>query len=216
MAEILKTFDNIERTFRRNKGITIAVITCSFALCAVVCVLAFTYVEKRSSQIYVVDGGKVVTAAQTDGGINIEFEIRDQVTRLHELLFNLTPNAQAIRENQDRALELSDRSVYSYIKDLQEKNYFNRIIAGNISQQMLVDSVKVDLSVYPFVVRTYARQYAMRESNISLYDFESECRVVRTDRSSRNPHGLIVENFGVVSSRLRETRKRDNYGKADL
>lgn len=215
MAELVRIFDNIERSFRRNRTLTIVAVAGAFLTCVVVCCAALWYVRLSSSQVYVVNGGKVVAAAQADDSMNIEYEVRDQVERLHGFLFNITPNAQAIRESQERALEISDKSVYSYIRDLQEKNYYNKIIQGNISQQMLVDSVKVDLTVYPFEVQTFARQYAMRESNVSLYDFSSLCRVVRTERSSKNPHGLIVENFTVTRSDLRETRKRNSYGRTE-
>lgn len=192
-----------------------ACIVSAFASCAAVCCASLWFVRQSSSLVYVVDAGKVVAARQSDDAMDLEMEVKDQVLGLHGLLFDLTPNATAIRERQDRALEIADRSVFSYIRDLQETGYYNRIIQGNISQQLLVDSVRIDMTVYPYEVRTYARQYAMRESTVSLYDFESSCRVVRSGRSAANPHGLIVEGFAVVRSELKETRKRNGYGKAE-
>ena len=82
------------------------------------------------------------------------------------------------------------------------------IVSANISQQMLVDSVVFAGSGYPWQVKTYARQYVVRESKVSLYSFVSTCQVIEGRRSDVNPHGLLIEKFKVISNDLIETRKR--------
>ena len=48
-----------------------------------------------------------------------------------------------------------------------EKGYYNRIIAGNITQVLQVDNIVADFSDYPYNLRTYARQMIIRQSNVS-------------------------------------------------
>ena len=78
-----------------------------------------------------------------------DVEIRDHVTRFHELMFTLSPQKQTIQENLDRAFNLADRSAWEYSQDLAEKGYYSRLISANISQQMIVDSVKFVGTGYP-------------------------------------------------------------------
>ena len=117
---------------------------------------------------------------------------RNAEARFHELLLNMAPNSATIQQNVDRALNLSDRSVYDYWSDLSEQGFYQRLVQANITQQMVVDSVVVDLSGYPYEARCYAHQYMIRESNITAYEFESSCRRIDTERPPVNPHGMMI------------------------
>ena len=50
----------------------------------------------------------------------------------------------AIEGNIQRAMFLSDRSAYAHYVDLAEQGYYNRIISGNMSQRIGIDSVRCD------------------------------------------------------------------------
>lgn len=67
---------------------------------------------------------------------NRPVEAREHIRRFHELFFSLSPDKSAIESNIRRALYLSDDSAIGYYRNLQEKGYFNRMIAGNISQTL--------------------------------------------------------------------------------
>ena len=75
-------------------------------------------------------------------------------------------------------------------------------------QQIQVDSVKFDLSVYPYEVQTYSSLYILRESVIAKYDYRTACEVVDVERSMTNPHGLLIQKFRETANNLVETRKR--------
>ena len=115
--------------------------------------------------------------------------------RFHELFFTLAPDRAAIESNINRALFLCDKSAYHYSQDLQEKGYYNRVVAGNINQQVQVDSVVCDFDTYPYRVTTYARQMIIRESNVTT------CRLVNVSRSDNNPQGFTMERFEIVENR---------------
>ena len=200
---------DIEKSFSRMRGLSIVSVVASFVFALVVGVMAFNYAEQQRHKIYVLDQGKsLLLALQTDAIMSKDIEIRDHVTRFHELMFTLSPQKQTITENLDRAFNLADRSAYDYSQDLAEKGYYSRLVSANISQQMLVDSVVFQGSSYPYQVKTYARQYVVRESTISEYSFASSCQLVDAARSDVNPHGLMIEKFRVLENNLKETRKR--------
>ena len=206
---ILGITKDIEKSFRRQSFLTIVAVGGALVFALVVGLSALSFAEKQRSKIYVLDQGKsLLLALQTDAVLSKDVEIRDHVTRFHELMFTLSPQKQTIQENLDRAFNLADRSAFEYSQDLAEKGYYSRIVSANISQQMLVDSVVFAGSGYPWQVKTYARQYVVRESKVSLYSFVSTCQVIEGRRSDANPHGLLIERFKVISNDLIETRKR--------
>ena len=207
--KILEITRDIEKSFRRQSLLTIVAVGGALVFALVMGLSALSYAEKQRQKIYVLDQGKsLLLALQTDAILSKDVEIRDHVTRFHELMFTLSPQKQTIQENLDRAFNLADRSAFDYSQDLAEKGYYARIVSANISQQMLVDSVVFAGNGYPWQVKTYARQYVVRESKVSLYSFVSTCQVIEGRRSDVNPHGLLIEKFKVISNDLIETRKR--------
>jgi len=208
MNDIIRFQKSIETSFRRTKFLTgMTIVLCS--LVAVVSVFAsYSFAREQKAQIYVLDKGQSFLALQSDGMATKDLEIMDHVTRFHELFFNMAPNANAIIQNVNRALVLSDKSVYDYYSDLSEQGFYARLVQANITQQMVVDSVKVDISTYPYTARCYAHQYMIRESNITTYEFESTCQLMETSRSKDNPHGLMIEKFVVARNESLGTKKR--------
>lgn len=207
--KILDLTKDIEKSFKSQSRLTLVAVACSFVFALVVGVWAFTFAEKQRQKIYVLDQGKsLLLALQTDAILSKDVEIRDHVTRFHELMFTLSPQKQTIQENLDRAFNLADRSAWEYSQDLAEKGYYARLVSANISQQMIVDSVAFMGNGYPYQVRTYARQYVVRESTVSQYSFVSTCQLIDAGRSDANPHGFIIEKFKVLENNLVETRKR--------
>ena len=200
---------DIEKSFKSQNRLTVVAVAGSLLFALVVGVYALTFAEKQREKIYVLDQGKsLLLALQTDAILSKDVEIRDHVTRFHELMFTLSPQKQTIQENLDRAFNLADRSAYEYSQDLAEKGYYSRLVSANISQQMIVDSGAVVSRVSPYRVRSYAEQYAARESTVSQYSVVSACQLINAGRSDVNPHGLIIEKFKVVENNLVETRKR--------
>ena len=208
MENLIKYFNNIETSFRKMKFVTILTI-CAAAVIAVGSVAASGWFIKQSGDtIFVVDKGSAVMASRDTQDSHRELEAKDHVTRFHELMFNLSPSAESIQRNLDRALVMSDRSAYDYWMDLSERGFYQRLVSANISQEFVTDSVKVDMLSYPHAVTTYGKLYMLRESNITAYQFESTCRLVDVVRSQNNPHGLMIERFVVTRNDNLGTRKR--------
>ena len=200
---------DIEKSFKGLNRLTFLCVGLSFIFSLTVGLAALNYAERQREKIYVLDQGKsLLLALQTDAVMSKELEIKDHVSRFHELMFTLSPQKKTIQENLDRAFNLADKSAYEYSQDLAEKGYYSRLVSANISQQMIVDSVVFQGNGYPYQVKTFARQYVIRESTMSEYAFVSSCQVLNASRSDVNPHGLIVEKFAVLENNLIETRKR--------
>lgn len=209
MDKLIKYFDTVETSFRKLKFISILSATLGVAIALGSVALAGHYIISAEDHVYVIDKGSTVMAARSSEDKYRDLEAVDHIGRFHELMFNLSPNSESIKRNLDRALMMSDRSAFDYWTDMSERGFYQRLVSANISQEIVIDSVKVDMLSYPHEVVTYARLFMMRESNMTAYQFESTCRLVDVERSPGNPHGMMIEKFRVRRNDIIETRMRD-------
>ena len=179
-----KSLNNIESSFRQLRLFSILfLVVCAFVMCWSVW-KAYSFAEAQRQKIYVLDEGKsLMLALSQDLSQNRPVEAREHVKRFHELFYTLSPDKSAIEGNIERALALSDRTAFNHYRDLSEKGYYNRVISGNINQRIEVDSVACNFNVYPYEVRTYARQYIIREKSITERSLVTSGRLQNSVRS---------------------------------
>lgn len=158
-----KSFKNIETGFRQIRFFGIAYLFVCASLVGFSLWKAYSFAEAQRQKIYVLDEGKsLMLALSQDLEQNRPVEAREHVKRFHELFFTLAPDKSAIEGNIQRAMFLSDRSAYEHYSDLAEQGYYNRIISGNVSQRIEVDSISCNFNHYPYEVVTYARLSIIR------------------------------------------------------
>ena len=197
-----KSLKNIETSFRQIRLFTLVFAS----LCAVVTGFAlwkaYSFAEAQRQKIYVLDNRRsLMEALSQDLSQNRPVEAREHVLRFHERFFSLTPDKSAIESNVGRALQIADKSALSYYKVLQEKGFFNRLIAGNVSQMVKVDSIRCNFDHYPYEVTTFARQRILRESTVTERSLVTTCRLVNVSRSDNNPQGFMVEALNIVENK---------------
>ena len=159
-----KCLNNIETSFRQLRTYTFVFAGICAAVTVAAVGLSYRFAERQRQKIYVLDNGhSLMVALSQDLAQNRPVEAREHVRRFHELFFTLSPDKAAIESNVNRALLMADKSALSYYKVLQEKGFFNRLIAGNVMQIAEVDSIRCDFDRYPYEARTYARQMIIRE-----------------------------------------------------
>ena len=204
-----KTLRNIESSFKQIRLFTFVFAVLCFAVVGVVVFKSYQFAEEQRQKIYVLDNGKsLMVALSQDMSINRPVEAREHVRRFHELFFTVAPDKNAIESNVKRAFNLADKSAFDYYKDLQEKGYYNRIISGNIQQRIEVDSVVADFNNYPYAVKTFARQFIIRSSNLTIRSLITNCALVNSVRSDSNPQGFTIEKFNVIENKDVETVER--------
>lgn len=204
-----KTLRNIESSFKQIRLFTFVFAMLCFGVVGVVVFKSYQFAQEQREKIYVLDNGKsLMVALSQDMSINRPVEAREHVRRFHELFFTIAPDKNAIESNVKRAFNSADQSAFNYYKDLQEKGYYNRIISGNIQQRIEVDSVVANFESYPYGVKTYARQFIIRSSNLTIRNLVTNCSLVNSVRSDSNPQGFTIEKFNVLENRDVETVER--------
>lgn len=208
MENIVKYFGGIDQELRLRRLLVIATLCFCVAITLGVVFLSFRFVRESRDTVYVIDKGSTVMASIADGNAQRDLEVEDHVRRFHELMFNLAPSSESQKRNLEQALHMADRSAYDWWQDQSEAGYFNRLVSANISQEIQIDSVQFSMQAYPYPARLFGKVYLTRESNITAYDFVSECRLSDVQRSRSNPHGLMIEKFTIKRYESLGTRKR--------
>ena len=197
-----KTLKNIESSFRHLRLFSMLFLGACTLISVAAVWTSYRFAEAQRQKIYVLDQGKsLILALSQDMAQNRPVEAREHVRRFHELFFTLSPDKAAIESNLNRALLMADRSALSYYKALSEKGFFNRLIAGNVSQMVKVDSIRCNFDHYPYEVRTFARQRILRESTVTERSLVTTCRLVNVSRSDNNPQGFMVEALNIVENK---------------
>lgn len=204
-----KTLRNIENSFRQIRLYAIIFSTVCLGITSYAVWESYRFAREQREKVYVLDQGKsLMVALSQDAAVNRPVEAREHVRRFHELFFTLAPDKAAIESNMRRAFNLADKSAFNYYKDLAERGYYSRIISGNVQQRTEVDSVQCDFDHYPYTVRTYARQYIIRSSNVTRRSLVTSCLLVNSVRSDENPQGFTMEQFRVLENKDVEVVER--------
>lgn len=204
-----KTLRNIENSFKQIRVYAIVFAVLCISVVGYTVWRSYRFAEQQRQKIYVLDNGKsLMLALSQDASTNRPVEAREHVRRFHELFFTLAPDKGAIESNVKRAFNLADKSAFDYYKDLSEKGYYNRIISGNVQQRTEVDSIVCNFDTYPYAVRTYAKQFIIRSSNLTKRSLITSCFLVNSVRSDNNPQGFTIEKFEVLENKDVEVIER--------
>ncbi|WP_138994203.1 conjugative transposon protein TraK [Larkinella sp. C7] len=204
-----KSLRNLETSYRNIRILSFVSIGTFF--CITIGALYFAYIIKTDSEsrIYVVEQGKTLIAAlRKDVRENRPVEARDHIKRFHELFFTLDPDPGSIEDHVREALPYADESVSRLYLDTKEKGYYNNLVQANASQEIQVDSVQLDLNQYPYRFRSYARQQIIRLTKVTTRRLITGGYLRNVSRSEVNPHGFLIEQFGIIDNSDIEERAR--------
>jgi len=165
-------------------------------------------IAKAQQRIYILANGKALEAFAADRKDNIPVEARDHVKMFHQYFFTLDPDERVIQSNITKALYMADASAKRQYDDLKENGYYANLIAGNISQQIEVDSVTVDINQYPFSFRCNAVETIIRATSTVTRNLITEGYLRNVSRSDNNPHGFLIEKWKTIENGDIKAEKR--------
>lgn len=205
---MFRQMKNIDSAFKYVRGFTLAVIVASTVISGYSLHRSFQLVSSIQSKIYILANGRAIEAYAAERKDNIPVEAKDHVKTFHLLFFSLDPDDKVIQANITRALYLADGSAKRQYDNLKESGYYTNLIAGNISQEISVDSVAVDINQSPYYFRCYATQQIIRTTSIVTRSLLTEGRLRNISRSDNNPHGFLIERWTTIENRDIKTVNR--------
>lgn len=192
-------FKNIDTAFRHIKRFSIFLIVAN-VFCMCFCIYkSYDMVDRAQNRIHILYNGKVLEAIASDKKSNLEVQLRDHIKTFHQFFFTLIPDDKAIKLGISKALYLADESAKRQSDNLREAGYYNNIISANISQEIEVDSTKLDINQYPYTFTCYATQRLIRSSNTLIRKLvtKGEIRDIKA-QTDNNPHGFLIQKWEIL------------------
>jgi len=192
---------NIDTAFKHIRTFSIMLIVACALICAYTVFKCYQFVSNTQQHIYILANGKALEAFSAERKDNIPVEARDHVRMFHFYFFNLDPDEKVITANITKALYLADNSAEKMYNDLKEQDYYGDLISGNISQQITIDSIRVDINQYPYYFRCYAKEKMTRSTSIVTRSLITEGYLRNVTRSDNNPHGFLIERWNTLENK---------------
>lgn len=194
-------FKNIDTAFQHIKRFSIFLILANVLILCFGIYKSYEFANKAQNRIHILYNGKVLEAIAADRKSNIPVELRDHIKTFHQYFFSMDSDEKAILSNMTKALYLADESAKKQYDNLKESRYYSNLISANISQEIEVDSIALDLNVYPYSFRCYATQKLIRSSSTVVRKLVTT-REVRDLKSQtdNNPHGFLIQRWETISN----------------
>lgn len=192
---------NIDTAFKYIRLFSIALIAGCISLSCYAIYKCFAIVRETQARIYILANGKAIEAFSAERKDNIPVEARDHVRMFHYYFFTLHPDDKVIQANITKALYLADATAKKQYDNLRENSYYANIISGNVSQEIKIDSIRIDTDQYPFYFKCNAIQKIIRATTIVTRSLVTEGYLRNVQRSDNNPHGFLIERWNTLENR---------------
>jgi conjugative transposon TraK protein len=199
---------NIDSAFRYIRLFTLAVVMASVIISIFIAYKSYQLASQAQQKIFILANGKALEAYSADRKDNIPVEARDHVKMFHHFFFTLDPDDKVIQANITKALYFADNSAKQQYDNLKENGYYSNMMAGNISQEIAMDSIIINIDVYPFYFRYKGEQKIIRPTTIVTRSLITEGYLRNVSRSDNNAHGFLIEKWRTLENKDLTTHNR--------
>lgn len=205
---MFRQLQHIDSAFRLIRLFSLLFLLACTLLTCFVLYRSDRQVRQAQERVYVLAGGQALAASASTRAENVPVEARHHIRNFHHYFFTLDPDEKVITANITKALYLADGSAKSAYDNLRENGYYKNLISANISQEITVDSVRLDTRQVPYRFRCYARQRLIRSTSTLTRSLVTEGQLRPVARSDNNPHGFLMERWATLENKDLHTRSR--------
>lgn len=198
---MFKSTQNIDTAFRSMRMVMLLVIAGCLLISCYALYQNVQLAARVQDRVYVLAGDKAMEVFASNRKDNIAVEARDHVAMFHTFFFSLDPDEKTLAVNIKKALYMADASAKKQYDDLVETGYIAGIISGNISQQISIDSVVVNVSAQPYLFRCYATLKIIRPTSAVTRSLFTQGYLREITRSDHNPHGFLIERWETLENK---------------
>jgi conjugative transposon TraK protein len=205
---MFKETKNIDSSFRHIKVFTFLVVAGCFLLCGFVLYKSYELSARVQDKIYILAGDQAMEAFASKRKDNVLVEAKSHISLFHIYFFTLDPDDKVIEKNISKALYMADASAKKQYNNLKETGYYSNIIAGNISQQISIDSITVNTNSEPYFFHCYGTEKIIRPNSIVTRSLITQGYLRNVSRSDNNPHGFLIERWETLENKDIKTENR--------
>lgn len=193
---------NIDTAFKHIKTFSVFLILANVVTICFVIYYNRSITESAANRIYLLYNGKVLEAIASDKKSNLPVELRDHIKTFHQHFFNLSPDDKAIRRTITQALYLADESAKKQFDNLKESGYINNLISANISKEIQVDSIRLNINEYPYLFTCFATEKLVRSSSTVYRRLITQGVVDELKaKTDDNPHGFLIRSWEILENK---------------
>jgi conjugative transposon TraK protein len=182
-------FKNIDSAFKHIKLFSYLLILACVGISCFAVYQSYQSSADFRSHIYVLANGKALEAIAQDRRDNIPVELRDHIK-----------DEKQVQATISKALYLADSSAKTAYDNLREAGYYNNLVSGNISQQVTVDSIRLDMNSYPYGFTCFATERLVRSTSTTTRSLVTQGYARNVSRSDNNPHGFLIERWETIKN----------------
>lgn len=205
---MFKVTKNIDTAFRHIRLFSIVFLFGCVLISLFLAYKSFEMATAAQQRIYILANGKALEAYSADRKDNIPVEARDHVKMFHHFFFTLDPDDKVIQSNITKALYLADGSAKQQYGNLKENGYYTNLISGNISQEIVADSIIVSTEQYPYYFRYSGKQTIIRPTTNVTRSLVTEGYLRNVSRSDNNAHGFLIEKWRTLENKDQSIQNR--------
>ncbi|HUZ57798.1 MAG TPA: conjugative transposon protein TraK [Hanamia sp.] len=205
---MFKETKNIDSSFRHIKVFTFLVVAGCFLLCGFVLYKSYELSARVQDKIYILACDQAMEAFASKRKDNLVVEAKSHISLFHTYFFTLDPDDKVIEKNISKALYMADASAKKQYNNLKETGYYANIIAGNISQQISIDSITVNTKSEPYFFHCYGTERIIRPNSIVTRNLITQGYLRNVSRSDNNPHGFLIERWETLENKDIKTENR--------
>lgn len=197
----------IEKTLKRQHLFLLLTVILSFFSVTIITIFYLSHTFSNKKVVYALDnaGNAIVLKEVEENPLE---EAKGHYKDFHLLFFSFPPEGKQIQANIDQALYLVDESGRTYYNTFKENHYYNKLVASNTSQSIIIDSISVTTR-HPYQARLHGRLFLVRATMLVERSLITTGQLRRTQRTENNPHGFIIEKFKIVELKDIKTYTRE-------
>jgi conjugative transposon TraK protein len=193
---------NMETAFQHVRLFTIVVVAGAFSAIGFMAWQQRVARDHSQDRVYVLAGNTAWAANAVEKNVYLPISAKGHVRAFHELFFTLDPDEKANRRNLARALDMADESARKIYDSLSVSGYYANVIAGNIRQRIVVDSVEVDTKAEPYRFRCYAHLHITRATSQVSQSLITSGELFEAQHSDTNILGLLIRHWTTVENKI--------------
>ncbi len=198
---MFKQLKNIDTAFKHIKLFSYLLIGACMVISCFGAYFSYKLVTEAQQRIHILYNGKVLEAFASTRKVNLPVELRDHIKTFHHWFFDQSPDDKEIKQHITKALYLADGSAKKQYDNLVESGYYNNLVSANISQQVEVDSIRLDLNSQPYGFTCYATEKLVRATSTVVRKLVTQ-GVIRDlgDQTDDNPHGFLIQQWQIIEN----------------
>ena len=208
MDRPIKQLSNINTAFKMVRGFALLVCIAAFLMVAIIFAYHRHEIRKNNEQIYLLAHDQVLQAVSSNRQSQLSVEAKNHVRMFHHYFFSLAPDEELINRQIQQAFYLADQSAKKAYDNLHEKGFYNQLLAGNVSQDIEMDSLNLNMASHPYSFTYYGKQKIVRTTSEVIRVLVTRGRLREIRRSEHNPHGFLIEQWETIQNNDIKVTKR--------